>query len=67
MVRLDLRDVAVASRKEREMHVVIRSYSRQGASELFDLLGQQEHDVKALITGVPGFVSYAAFRSKWSR
>ena len=45
------------------MHVVIRSYSGQGASELFDLLGQREEDVKALITGVPGFVSYAAFRS----
>ena len=45
------------------MHVVVRSYSGQGASELFDLLGQREEDVKALITGVPGFVSYAAFRS----
>ena len=45
------------------MHVVIRSYSGQGASELFDLLGQREEDVKALITGVPGLVSYAAFRS----
>ena len=45
------------------MHVVIRSYSGQGASELFDLLGQREEDVKALISGVAGFVSYAAFRS----
>ena len=45
------------------MHVVIRSYSGQGATELFDLLGQREEDVKTLITGVPGFVSYAAFRS----
>lgn len=45
------------------MHVVIRSYSGQGASELFDLLAQREEDVKALITGVLGFVSYAAFRS----
>ena len=44
------------------MHVVIRSYSGQGASELFDLLGQREDDVKTLITGVSGFVSYAAFR-----
>ena len=31
--------------------------------ELFDLLGQREEDVKALMTGVPGFVSYAAVRS----
>jgi hypothetical protein len=46
-----------------EMYVVVRSYSGQGASELFDLLGQREADVKELISGVPGFVSYAAFRS----
>lgn len=46
------------------MHVVIRSYSGQGASELFDLLGQREEEVKAIITGVPGFVSYAAFRTE---
>lgn len=45
------------------MHVVVRSYSGQGASELFDLLEQREEDVKDLINGVPGFVSYAAFRS----
>ena len=45
------------------MYVVVRSYSGQGASELFDLLGQREEDVKSLISGVPGFVNYAAFRS----
>ena len=45
------------------MHVVIRSYSGQGASELFDLLGQREEDVRSVISGVPGFVSYAAFRT----
>lgn len=45
------------------MYVVVRSYSGQGASELFDLLGQREEDVKELIGGVPGFVRYAAFRS----
>jgi hypothetical protein len=45
------------------MYVVVRSYSGQGASELFDLLGQRESDVRELISGVPGFVSYAAFRS----
>ena len=45
------------------MYVVVRSYSGQGASELFDLLGQREEDVKELISGVPGFVRYAAFRS----
>ena len=45
------------------MYVVVRAYSGQGASELFDLLGQREEDVKNLITGVPGFLSYTAFRS----
>ena len=45
------------------MHVVVRTYSGQGASELFDLLGEREEDVKALISGVPGFVNYAALRS----
>jgi hypothetical protein len=45
------------------MHVVVRSYSGAGASELFDAMEQREEDVKELISGVPGFVSYAAFRS----
>jgi hypothetical protein len=45
------------------MYVVVRSYLEQGASALFDLLGEREEDVKTLIGGVPGFVSYAAFRS----
>src|ERR671937_1686456 len=45
------------------MYAVVRTYSGQGAAELFDLLGQREDDVKALISGVPGFVSYAAVRS----
>ena len=45
------------------MHVVVRTYSGQGGSELFDLLEQREQDVKAVLTGVPGFVSYAAFRT----
>ena len=45
------------------MFVVVRSYSGQGAQELFDLLGQRQEVVKDLIGGVPGFVSYAAFRS----
>ena len=46
------------------MHVVIRSYSGQGASELFDLAGQREEDLKTMISGVPGFVSFAAFRTE---
>lgn len=45
------------------MYVVVRSYSGEGASTLFDALEQREGDVKELISGVPGFVSYAAFRT----
>ena len=45
------------------MYVVIRSYSGQGASELFDALREREDDVRNLISTVPGFVSYEAFRS----
>ena len=45
------------------MYAVVRTYSGKGAAELFELLGQREEDVKSLISGVPGFVSYAAFRA----
>ena len=45
------------------MYVVVRSYSGQGVSELFDLIEQSEEEIRELISGVPGFVSYAAFRS----
>lgn len=46
------------------MHVVIRSYSGKGASELFDLAAEREEDLKTMISGVPGFVSFAAFRTE---
>lgn len=45
------------------MHAVVRTYSGQGASELFDELERHEDEVKDLIGGVDGFVSYAAIRS----
>jgi hypothetical protein len=45
------------------MHIVVRNYSGQGSSELFDLLERSEQAVKDLLGGVPGFVSYAAFRT----
>jgi hypothetical protein len=44
------------------MHAVVRTYSGQGASELFDELGRREEDIKALIGGVDGFISYVAVR-----
>jgi hypothetical protein len=46
------------------MCVVVRTYSGQGAAELFEALGERQEDVKSLIGGVPGFVSYAAVRSE---
>ncbi len=46
------------------MHVVIRSYSGQGASDLFDAIAEREDDVKNVISTVPGFVSYSAFRNE---
>jgi hypothetical protein len=45
------------------MYAVVRTYSGPGASEIFDVIEQREEDVKALITGVPGFVNYVAVRS----
>jgi hypothetical protein len=45
------------------VHAVVRTYSGPGASELLDLLGQRDEDVDALISGIPGFVNYAAVRS----
>jgi hypothetical protein len=45
------------------MHVMIRSYSGQGASDLFDALAERQDDVKSLMGSVPGFISYSAFRS----
>jgi hypothetical protein len=45
------------------MHAVVRSYSGQGASELFEQLEQRNDEVRELIGGVPGFVSYTALRS----
>jgi hypothetical protein len=45
------------------MYAVVRSYSGQGAAEVFDLVESRDEDVRALIGGVPGFVSYVALRS----
>ena len=45
------------------MHAVVRSYSGEGASELFDLIEQRNEDVRTLISGVTGFISYTAVRT----
>ena len=46
------------------MFVVVRKYSGSGASELFDRIEERSDDVKEVISGTPGFISYAAFRSE---
>lgn len=45
------------------MHTVIRQYSGQNASALFDALQENSTDVEKVIRGVPGFISYTLFRT----
>ena len=45
------------------MHAVIRTYSGEGAKELFDLLEKRKSDVESLIRSVAGFVSYSLVRT----
>ncbi len=44
------------------MYVVIRSYSGDTATEIFDLIEARFEEFKGLVSEVPGFVSYTAFR-----
>ncbi len=45
------------------MHAVVRTYSGQGAKELFDLIEKRKAEVERLIRGVKGFRAYSAFRT----
>jgi hypothetical protein len=45
------------------MYAVLRQYSGNGASELFDVLEENSADVNSVIGDVPGLVSYALFRT----
>jgi hypothetical protein len=45
------------------MHAVVRSYSGQGAKELFDVLEKRKADVERLIRGVKGFRGYSLIRT----
>ena len=45
------------------MHAVIRTYSGEGAKEIFDLLEKRKSDVESLIRSVKGFVSYSLVRT----
>jgi hypothetical protein len=46
------------------MHAVIRTYSGQGAKELFNVLEQDKSTVEQLIRGIKGFVSYSLVRTE---
>ena len=45
------------------MYTVVRQYSGQGASQLFDEIEGHRAEVEGLIRGVSGFVSYTLFRT----
>lgn len=45
------------------MHAVVRSYSGQGAKDLFDLLEKRTDDLRSIISSAPGFVSYTLMRA----
>jgi hypothetical protein len=45
------------------MHATVRQYTGEGTEELFDALEARESEVRELISSVPGFTSYVAFRT----
>jgi len=45
------------------MHVVVRIYSGHDTSEGLEKLEAQKGEVRDILAGVPGFVSYNAFRT----
>ena len=45
------------------MHAVIRTYSGQGATELFEELAHREDDARQVVSTIPGFISFVAIRS----
>ena len=45
------------------MHAVVRTYSGQGAKELFALLEKRKADVERIIRAVPGFQAYSLIRT----
>ena len=45
------------------MHAVVRTYSGQGAKELFDVLEQRKAEIENLIRSVSGLHTYALIRT----
>jgi hypothetical protein len=55
--------LATATRKGGNMHAVVRTYTGEGASTVFDLVEKNADEVKELLGSIPGFVSYTAIRT----
>jgi hypothetical protein len=47
----------------KSMHAVVRSYSGQGAEQLFDFLEEKKAGVEKVIRGVPSLRSYTLMRT----
>jgi quinol monooxygenase YgiN len=45
------------------MYTVLRQYSGENASKLFDELEENAAEIEEIIRQVPGFVSYVLFRT----
>ena len=45
------------------MYAVVRTYSGEGAKDVFDTVERLADEVQELIGGTPGFVSYTAVRT----
>ncbi|MCU1473540.1 hypothetical protein [Amnibacterium sp.] len=45
------------------MYAVVRTYSGQGAADVFDVIVRLQDEVRALFEEIPGFVGYTAVRS----
>ena len=45
------------------MHAVLRSYSGEGAKELFDVIEKNKSDVEKVLRSVKGFVAYSLART----
>jgi hypothetical protein len=52
------RSLAAANRGNEFMYAVIRTYSGQGAKELFETLANDKAEVEKIMRSINGFVSY---------
>ena len=55
--------IEISVKKGDLMHAVVRTYSGQGAKELFEQLEQRKSEVEDLIRSVSGFQAYTLLRT----